>query len=83
MTDGEKEKIKLRASYLNGVALVFLSLGGLGPFFIAYQSLELSKILYSLIFLWVGGMSSWELHQMAQRQLSKLDQKGADDKVKE
>lgn len=75
MTDGEKEKIKLRANYLNGVALIFMSIGGLGPFFIAYQTFEWIKMLYSLVFLWAGGMSSWELHKMAQRQLAKLDEK--------
>lgn len=73
MRDSEKEKIKLRASYLNGVALIFLSLGGLGPFFLVYQTFDFSRIFPALIFVWVGGMSSWELHQLAQKQLNKLD----------
>ncbi len=40
MTDATKEKIKLRANYLNGLALLFVGLGGLGPLFITLQSLR-------------------------------------------
>lgn len=73
MKESDREKIKLRANYLNGVALIFLSLGGLGPAFVALQGLDTKGIIGALIWLWAAGMSSWELHEMAQKQLSKLD----------
>ena len=78
MTDAKKEQIKLRASYLNGIALLFMGLGGLAPAFAVYQNLlkqdfQWGQILAAIICLYVGGMSSWEMHRMAQKQLSQLD----------
>lgn len=73
MKESQREKIKLRASYLNGVALIFLSLGGLGPAFVAIQGVETKALIVAIFWLWAGGMSSWELHQTAQKQLDKLD----------
>ena len=70
MTDSEREKIKLRATYLNGVAL--LGLGGLGPLFSFLVSGGGKSIWVALIWLWAGGMSSWEMHGLAMRQLDKL-----------
>lgn len=81
MTDGKKEQIKLRANYLNGIAVVFLSIGGLAPFFIAYQSLDWWKIFVSLGLLGLAGVSSWEIHRMAQNYLSKLDVASNDKQV--
>ncbi len=72
MTEAEREKIKLRANYLNGVALLFLGLGGLGPLFAVLASGDWKSVLIALVWLWAGGMSSWEIHQQAQRQLNKL-----------
>lgn len=73
MKESQREKIKLRANYLNGVALIFLSLGGLGPAFVAIQGLETKALIGAAVWLWISGMSSWELHEMAQKQLDKLD----------
>ena len=72
MTDSEREKIKLRATYLNGVALLLLGLGGLGPLFSFLVSGGGKSIWVALIWLWAGGMSSWEMHGLAMRQLDKL-----------
>lgn len=73
MKESQREKIKLRANYLNGTALIFLSLGGLGPAFVAIQGLDIKGIIGAIVWLGVSGMSSWELHEMAQKQLDKLD----------
>jgi hypothetical protein len=74
MSDAQKEKIKLRANYLNGLALIFIGLGGLAPVFLALQSTRnYWEVGASLIWLWCGGMSSWEIHRAAQRHLDKLN----------
>ncbi|MCR4267093.1 hypothetical protein [Nitratireductor sp. ZSWI3] len=73
MTEGEKEKIKLRANYLNGLSLIFMGLGGLGPVYTAMQTLETRSLAIALFFLLAGGMSSWELHSIARKELNKLD----------
>ncbi|MCP1198780.1 hypothetical protein [Notoacmeibacter sp. MSK16QG-6] len=77
MSETEREKIKLRSTYLNGVALIFLGLGGLGPAFTLIHSLnffEWKNLVIALIWLWAGGMSSWELHEMAARNLDRLSE---------
>lgn len=74
MTESQKESIKLRASYLNGLALIFFGIGGLAPLFAAMQTFEIRNLIAGLVFLWAGGMSSWELHGMARRELKKLDE---------
>ena len=74
MTETEREKIKLRSTYLNGVALIFLGLGGLGPAFALYSSFEWKNLFMALVWIWMGGMSSWELHRMAERNLDRLSE---------
>jgi hypothetical protein len=72
MTEVEREKIKLRSTYLNGVALIFLGLGGLGPAFAIFNTFEWKSLLMALVWLWMGGMSSWEIHKIAERNLDRL-----------
>lgn len=72
MAEVEREKIKLRSTYLNGIALVFLGLGGLGPAFALANTFEWKGLLLALVWLWAGGMSSWEIHKMAERNLDRL-----------
>lgn len=74
LTEADREKIKLRASYLNGIAIVLLALGGLGPAFALLNTFEWHNFLLALFSVFTGGMSSWELHQLAQRQLDRLAQ---------
>lgn len=82
MTDAEKEQIKLRANYLNGLALLFAGLGALGPAFAIYHRILSSmtfdvtelktQVLVALVMLCAGGFSSFDLHRQAQRELKKL-----------
>lgn len=72
MTEVEREKIKLRSTYMNGVALIVLGLGGLGPAFALLNKFEWTALLMAFIWLWAGGMSSWEIHKMAERNLDRL-----------
>jgi hypothetical protein len=72
MTEAEREKIKIRAAYLNGLSLIFFGIGGFGPAFAILSSHDGRSIFVALVWLWAGGMSSWELHKMAQRHLDKL-----------
>ena len=79
MTEAEREKIKLRAAYLNGLALIFFGLGGLGPAFALLDSafqgtIEWVVVGSALVWLWAGAMSSWELHKMAERRLNLLSE---------
>lgn len=74
MTETEREKTKLRSNYLNGVALIFLGLGGLGPAFALVNTFEWKNLIMALVWLWMGGMSSWELHRMAERNLDRLSE---------
>jgi len=73
MMDGEKAATKLHASYLNGVALIVLSLGGLAPLVAVMQSFEWKRAIFSAIWLWIAVLLSRLLHETAQSQLSKLD----------
>ncbi|KFB08850.1 hypothetical protein [Nitratireductor basaltis] len=77
MKDSEKEKIKLRANYLNGISLIFMGLGGLGPMFLAMQTMDFERIVFALSFLGAGIFSSWELHTLAQKELNKLKEDDA------
>lgn len=72
MTEVEREKIKLRSTYMNGVALIFLGLGGLGPAFALLNTFDWTALLKAFIWLWAGGMSSWEIHKIAERNLNRL-----------
>lgn len=72
MGEVEREKIKLRAAYLNGLALIFFGIGGFGPAFALMNSYEWPKLLMAFVWLWAGGMSSWEIHKMAERHLERL-----------
>ena len=74
MTETQREKVKLRSTYLNGVALIFLGLGGLGPAFALLDNLDLRSSILALIWVWMGGMSSWEVHKMAERNLDRLSE---------
>ena len=75
MTDAEKEQIKLRANYLNGLALPFAGLGALGPAFAIYHRILSSttfdvrelktQALVALVMLCAGGFSSFDLHRQA------------------
>ncbi|OWY18244.1 hypothetical protein B6V73_00035 [Thioclava sp. JM3] len=72
MTEAKREKIKLRAAYLNGLALIFFGIGGFGPAFALLNTFQWKNLIVALVWLWAGGMSSWELHQLAQRKLDEL-----------
>ena len=74
MTDSEREKIKLRAAYLNGLALIFFGIGGFGPAFVLLETFQWKNLILGVVWLWAGGMSSWELHRLAQRKLDKLSE---------
>ena len=75
MTEAQREKIKIRSNYLNGVALIFLGLGGLGPAFAMLNTYEWKGVILALVWIWMGGMSSWEFHKMAERNLDRLSEK--------
>lgn len=72
MTESEREKIKLRAAYLNGLALIFFGIGGFGPAFALLNIFQWKNLIGAVVWLWAGSMSSWELHKMAQRGLDRL-----------
>jgi hypothetical protein len=40
---------------------------------VALQQPDWKRVVISLVFLWAGGMSSWELHQKAIAELKKLE----------
>ncbi|WP_320176702.1 hypothetical protein [Roseovarius pacificus] len=74
MTESEREKVKLRANYINGVAIAFAAVAVIAPLYgLVYNPTELKKFAVGIFIAFGGGMSSWELHGMAQRTLSKLD----------
>lgn len=73
MTDAEKEQVKLRANYLNGLALALAAAGGIGPATLMIYRFEPKWVAVGVILLITGLRSSWDLHQTAMRHLEKLD----------
>lgn len=76
MTEADREKIKLRAAYLNGLALIFFGIGGFGPAFALLSTFQWKNVILALVWLYAGSMSSWELHRLAQRKLDELSVSG-------
>lgn len=85
MTDAVKEQIKLRANYLNGLALLFAGLGALGLALSGYHYFLTNMnntwaewrahVMVPLVMIYAGGMASFELHRRAQSVLQQLHQK--------
>lgn len=71
MTDRDKEKIKLRATYFNGVAIGFSVAGVLVPG-LAYSSDPNTNWLALLIFSAFGILISYVMHLFASHQLNSL-----------
>ncbi|RWN42600.1 MAG: hypothetical protein EOR96_09690 [Mesorhizobium sp.] len=74
MTEGERERIKLRANYLNGLGLIFAAAGGIGPAILMIYRMETKWLIVGLMLLWAGLMASYELHSLAMKHLKKLDE---------
>ncbi|TPK42655.1 MULTISPECIES: hypothetical protein [unclassified Mesorhizobium] len=79
MTDGEKEKIKLRATYFNGIAIALMAVGGIGPYVTLSQLLRGTEameflnvagtLFFACGFVWI----SLKLHERAAGVLGELD----------
>ncbi len=79
MTDGEREKIKLRATYFNGIAIALMAVGVFGPYVALAQlfrsqgtdyQLLLTTVLAALGFAWF----STRAHGKAVSILGRLDE---------
>ena len=71
ITDREKEKIKLRATYFNGVAIGFSVAGVLVPG-LRYSGDPNANWTGLLIFSALGILISYVLHLVASQQLNRL-----------
>lgn len=47
MSDREKEKIRLRATYFNGIAMVLMAAGAIGPYVAIAQTFNREEIGYT------------------------------------
>lgn len=72
-SEGEKERIKLRANYLNGLAIALFAVSVVAPVVAAFGARDWLAVLASLVLVWAGGMGSWELHKLAQKTVADLD----------
>lgn len=79
MKDSEKELVKLRANYFNGVALVSLGAGGLAPFLAAASDPgNFPRLIIGLVFFIIGIVFSQYFHAYAQDVLRDLDKSPTD-----
>ena len=75
LTDASKEKIKLRAAFLNGIGIATFAVGALAPLIRAIgdeavtPAATVSAVVLSPICFALAGV----LHLQAQRQLERLD----------
>ena len=75
---GEREKIKLRATYFNGIAIALMAVGGIGPYVTLSQLLRgnqaagLETVLGTLFFACGFVWFSLKMHERAAGILDKL-----------
>ena len=70
-TEGEREQIKLQATYLNGVAIGLFLIGGLSiPSTILLNS---GRVLLAIAVAFFCFFASFGLHKLAKRSLRELD----------
>lgn len=81
MTDSEKEQIKLRATYLNGIAIAVAGVGMVAPIVAVYQTLAAGTSQLTWEYMLALGVIlafTWEFstgfHKSALRHLEKLSQ---------
>lgn len=74
MKESDHEKIKLRANYFNGLAIVFAAAGAVVPAFTLMFAGEFHNYLASLLVVVFAAAFSWGMHGQAQDTLNKLDQ---------
>ena len=74
LSEGQREKIKLRATYLNGLAIGLVLVGGISlPTTIAFNSRGPSELLIAgSLFLFSVGISPY-IHWIATKVLGGLD----------
>ncbi|AZO54905.1 hypothetical protein EJ077_16710 [Mesorhizobium sp. M8A.F.Ca.ET.057.01.1.1] len=74
MTEGEKEQIKLRAVFHNGVGLAFVAVGGLAPT-VALMTKQVDRAtIYQGTLIFMGGLLvGWLFHMRALFILGEID----------
>lgn len=72
MTEGEKEQLKLRAAYFNGLAIAVAAVGGVAIAAAIYTRPE-SVSIAGLIMLFLAPAISGALHMHAYQSLRKID----------
>ncbi len=78
MKESERESIKLTASFLNSLAVVFAATGIIAPLYsILYQldeGFDLKTLAVTVLVAVGAGLSSWDCHGTAKKFLLKLDE---------
>ncbi|MER9763101.1 hypothetical protein [Mesorhizobium sp. M0138] len=74
MTEGEKEQIKLRATFHNGVGVACVAVGGLAPT-VALISKQMDMVtIYQVMLLFMGGLLvGWLFHMRGVFILGEID----------
>lgn len=75
MTEGEKEKLKHRATFLNGIGLVFFAAVSFGSAFRVLHSESSYSFLRFAVLVVFGLCVAVILHQAGQALLGKLDER--------
>ncbi|RVC64057.1 hypothetical protein [Mesorhizobium sp.] len=79
MTEGQREKIKLRATYFNGIAIALMAVGGIAPYvtlsqlFRGHGTVEFVTVSGTLLSAAGFAWFSLKLHEHAAGLLDKLD----------
>lgn len=75
LSDGSKERIKLRSTYINGIALSILSIGVFAPVaaWIFFDRIKPERLYLGLAFVAFCFVASYGLHFLAQANLRELD----------
>ncbi len=72
MTDGQKEKIKLRANYWNAIAVSVFAVGGLSP--VIALSLNRPKQAFMSLFIFAAAViASYIIHTIAKSIVKSID----------
>lgn len=74
LSEGQRERIKLRATYMNGVAVGLILVGGLSlPTTIALNARSRSELLLAFALLLFSVVASPYIHLTATKGLRRLD----------
>jgi len=74
LTEGQREQIKLRAAYMNGIAIGLILVGGLSlPTTIALNARSRSELLLAFALFLFSFLASPYIHIRAMKSLRRLD----------